>query len=189
MTWNLPPHPLRWPVANDGEQLTEICLRALSVEEHRAALDAAGSKADEDEQFESLLLAASGLPKETIEQIKRPDWVSLVKIMHDYVTKPASHYLGEEPSDLDDVPLLVPIKAQGRTWDRIALQVPALFATKAMGKLKTARERTDFITAHCTGLSPVEILRLSLPDWTQLQRRLNDFLNRPADYFPPATSK
>lgn len=189
MTWTLPPHPLRWPIGNEGEQLTEIQLRPLTVEEHRAALDSAGPKADDDEQFEALLLAASGLPKETAEQIKRPDWVSLVKIMHDYVSRPASHFLGEEPADPDDAPLLVPIKAQGRTWERVALQVPALMATKAMGKLKTSRERTDFITAHCTGLAPVEILRLSLPDWTQLQGRLNDFLNRPADYFPPATSR
>jgi hypothetical protein len=109
--------------------------------------------------------------------------------MHEYVNLPASYFLGRKPEDPDDVELLVPIKAIGRTVDRLALQVPAMKATKVMRKLKTDVERADFISAHCTGLSTVEIVRLSLPDWTQLQERLHAFLNKPADYFPNATSK
>ncbi|EMO7933188.1 phage tail assembly protein [Pseudomonas aeruginosa] len=188
MTWKPEPHPLRWPVTTEGgETLTSIELRALTVEEHRAALATVGD--DEDDQFEALLLAATGLSLSVLEQIKRPDYVSLVKRMHEYVNLPASYFLGRKPEDPDDVELLVPIKAIGRTVDRLALQVPAMKATKVMRKLKTDVERADFISAHCTGLSTVEIVRLSLPDWTQLQERLHAFLNKPADYFPNATSK
>ncbi|MFO6340314.1 phage tail assembly protein [Pseudomonas aeruginosa] len=188
MTWKPEPHPLRWPVTTEcGETLTSIELRALTVEEHRAALATVGD--DEDDQFEALLLAATGLSLSVLEQIKRPDYVSLVKRMYEYVNLPASYFLGRKPEDPDDAELLVPIKAIGRTVDRLALQVPAMKATKVMRKLKADAERADFISAHCTGLSTVEIVRLSLPDWTQLQERLHAFLNKPADYFPNATSK
>lgn len=190
MTWNMPTHKLRWPITGEGgEQVTEIKLRALTVAEHREAIESVGKDADSDDHFEALLLVASGLPAEVVAKIKRPDWVSLVKIIHEYVTLPASYFLGVKVADPDDAPLLVPIKAQGRVIERLPLQVPTLFATKAMRKLKTEHERTDFISSHCTGIAPAELLRLSLPDWTQLQGRLHDFLNKPADYFPLATSK
>lgn len=190
MTWSMSTHKLRWPITGEGGvQLTEIPLRALTVGDHRAAIESAGPNADSDDHFEALLLSASGLPPETVSQIKRPDWVSLVKIIHEYVTLPASYFLGIKVADPDDAPLLVPIKAGGRVIDRLPLQVPTLFATKAMRKFKTDNERTDFISTHCTGIAPVELLSLSLPDWTQLQGRLHDFLNKPADYFPLATSK
>lgn len=188
MSWKPEPHTLRWPVTLEGgETLTTIDLRAFTVEEHRAALASVGT--DEEEQFEALLLVATGLPVAVLEQIKRPDYVALVTRMHEYVNLPASYFLGRKPEDPDDAPLLVPIKAIGRMVDRLALQVPAMKATKVMRKLKTENERTDFISAHCTGLSTVEVLRLSIPDWTQLQERLHAFLNKPAAYFPSATSK
>lgn len=188
MTWKPEPHPLRWPVTTEGgETLTSIELRAFTAEEHRKALAAVGT--DEDDQAEALLLLATGLPLSVLEQIKRPDYVSLLARLHEYVNLPASYFLGRKPEDPDDFELLVPIKAVGRTVDRLALQVPAMKATKIMRKLKTDVERVDFISSHCTGLSPVEIVRLSLPDWTQLQERLHAFLNKPADYFPNATSK
>ncbi|WP_421854470.1 hypothetical protein [Marinomonas sp.] len=50
-------------------------------------------------------------------------------------------------------------------------------------------ERTIFISSSCSGFTKDELARLSLPDWNQLQERLIDFLERPADYFRPKTSK
>lgn len=189
MTWTLAPHQLRWPITlESGEILKAIELRPLTVEEHRSALGALPAGADDDDQFEALILAATGLPPAVFEEIKRPDEVALLKLMHEYVKLPSSYFMGKKPADPDDIPLLVPIKAVGRTVDRIALQVPAIKAVKIMRKLKSDNERSDFITSHCTGLSPVEVKRLSLPDWTQLQERLHDFLNKPADYFQSATS-
>lgn len=187
MTWTPAPHTLQWPIASEaGGQLTAVELRPFTVAEHRAALAKVG--ADEDDQFEALLLLATGLPPAVLEEIKRPDYVTLSKRLHEYVSMPASYFLGASPEDPDDAPLLLPIKAVGREVQRLSLQVPAMKATKIMRKLKTQDERADFISAHCTGLSPVEITRLSVPDWNQLQGRLNDFLNKPADYFQSATS-
>lgn len=180
--------PLRWPVTNaEGEQLTELPVRAFTVEEHRAAIERAGE--DEDAQFEQLALLATGQALSVIESLKRPDYISLTKRVFEYVTLPASYFSGVKEPDPDDVALLVPIKAQGGTQTRLALQVPSMGATKAMQKQKDGLQRTDFISAHCTGLAVHELGRLSVPDWTQLQVRLNDFLNKPADYFQDATSK
>ena len=64
-----------------------------------------------------------------------------------------------------------------------------LRATKVMKKLATNKERAEFITAHCTGLMIPDLAGLTVPDWTQLQERIDDFLNQPADFFRSATSK
>ena len=50
-------------------------------------------------------------------------------------------------------------------------------------------ERAEFITAHCTGLMIPDLAGLTVPDWTELQERIDDFLNKPADFFRNATSK
>ncbi|MNE29011.1 hypothetical protein D3C80_1224770 [compost metagenome] len=54
---------------------------------------------------------------------------------------------------------------------------------------KDPAKAAEFISSHCTGIPPADIVKLSLPDWHQLQGRLCDFLNKPADYFRNATSK
>jgi hypothetical protein len=188
MTWNPEPLTLRWPVAGaDGKTLTAFELRAFCVAEHRAALERAGP--DDDARFEQLAVLATGQPLEVIESLKRPDYVSLSARLAEYVNLPATFFFGQAPADPDDAPLLVPIKAFGRDIDRLALEVPTMKATKVMVKLKTDAERTDFISSHCTGIAPAEITRLSIPDWTQLQVRLSDFLNKPAAFFQSATSK
>lgn len=188
MSWKPEPLTLRWPVTNeDGQTLTVLELRAFNVAEHRAALARAGD--DEDARFEQLAVLATGQPLEVIEELKRPDYVSLSKRLSEYVNLPASYFSGKKPADPDDAPLLVPIKVFGRELERLAIEVPTMKATKVMLKMKTDAERTDFISSHCTGIAPTEITRLSVPDWTQLQVRLDDFLNKPAAFFQSATSK
>jgi len=76
-----------------------------------------------------------------------------------------------------------------RTWTELPLEMPALRATKVMKKLATNKERAEFITAHCTGLMIPDLAGLTVPDWTELQERIDDFLNKPADFFRSATSK
>lgn len=182
-TFALPDHPLRFPIElpDNGGTLGTISLRPFTVIEHRQALAKAGK--DNDDQFEALLAVASGLPDAVIDLIKRPDYVSLTKLIHEYISFPASYYLEATPKDPDDAPLLLPVKGFGRIIDRLQLQVPSLKVSKMMRKLKTDDERADFCSASCTGLSVPEVQSLSCPDWTQLQARLNDFLNKPADYF------
>jgi hypothetical protein len=110
-------------------------------------------------------------------------------------TLPTSHFLqqageGEQASvDPDDVTLLQPLSVAGRALAALSLEMPVLRATKAMKKLKTPKERAEFITAHCTGLMLPDLAQLTVPDWTQLQVRIDDFLNQPAAYFRNATSK
>jgi len=185
--WKLRDHPLRFPIDTaGGERLEVVSLRAFSVADHREAIAKAGEH--EDDHFEALLRMASGLSVEDLEAIKRPDYVSLSRLIHEYVSLPASYFQERLPENPDSVELLVPVKGIGRTIERLDLEVPPMKVTKAMRKLKTDDERADFCSAHCTGLSVPEVQRLSVPDWNQLQGRLNSFLNEPADFFPRMTS-
>lgn len=186
--WVMPAHPLLFPIdLEDGGTLSEIPLRAINVAEHRAAIVKGGK--DNDDQFEQILVVASGLPTSVLEQIKQPDYVALVDLIHDYIKLPGTYFTGRKPESPDDFPLLVPIKAfGGRVVDSLQIQVPAMKVSKAMRKFKTPNERADFVSAHCVGLSVPEVQSLSLPDWTQLQERLSDFLNRPAAFFRSETS-
>ena len=42
-------------------------------------------------------------------------------------------------------------------------------------KLATNKDRAEFITAHCTGLMIPDLAGLTVPDWTELQERIDDF--------------
>jgi len=181
--WQMKPHTLRYPINKpDGGQVTEIQLRAFTVAEHRKAIEEAGT--DEDDRFEALLRLASGLPDSVLDELKRPDYVSLQTMIGEYIALPASYFLEAKPQDPDNAPLLVPIKRfGGQMQGHVSIEVPSLKVSKAMRKMKTTLERADFCTSACTGLSVPEVQSLSIPDWTQLQARLNDFLNKPADFF------
>ena len=188
VNWEMPSYPLLYPISlENSETVSEIPLRPIVVSEHRAALVKAGK--DNDDQFEQILVVASGLPVEVLEQIKQPDYVALVDLIHDYIKLPGTYFTGRKPENPDDFPLLVPIKAfGGRVIDSLQIQVPAMKVSKAMRKFKTPNERADFVSAHCVGLTVPEVQSLSLPDWTQLQERLSDFLNKPAAFFRSETS-
>lgn len=181
--WQMPSHTLLFPIdLADGAQLKVVQLRAFNVAEHRKAIEEAG--ADEDDRFEALLRLSSGLDAVVMDEIKRPDYVSLQVLVHEYISQTAAYFLGAKPKDPDNAPLLVPIKRfGGKTADSVHIQVPSLKVSKAMRKLKTDAERADFCTASCTGLSVPEAQSLSIPDWNQLQDRLHAFLNKPAAYF------
>ncbi|WP_454869375.1 phage tail assembly protein [Pseudomonas farris] len=189
--WQMPPHVLTFPVNLDnGDPLSEIPLRPISVAEHRAALVKAGK--DDDAQFEALIELATGLPSSVLEQLKQPDYVSLVERIYNYIKLPPSFFTGVEPDSPDDFALLVPIRAfvggVPKIVDRLQIEVPPMKVSKMMRKLKTPNERADFVTAHCVGLSVPDVQSLSLPDWSHLQERLNDFLNKPGAFFQSATS-
>nr|WP_255337209.1 phage tail assembly protein [Pseudomonas aeruginosa] len=107
----------------------------------------------------------------------------------EYVNATPALFTGKQPESLDDWPLLVPISSFGKAIDRIQLHVPSMKATKVMSAEKDPIKAVDFISSHCTGIPPTDIGKLSLPDWNQLQGRLDDFLNKPAAFFQSATSK
>lgn len=194
MSWTPPVHVLLSPItADDQSVIAQIQLKPLYYAAQKEALARAGD--DEDDQFFELALLATGLSVKALDQLKRPDYVSIAQYVHDMSTLPSSHFLeqadeGKQPSaDPDDVSLLQPLTVAGRTLTTLTLEMPVLRATKAMKKLKTPKERAEFITAHCTGLMIPDLALLTVPDWTQLQVRIDDFLNKPAAFFRSATSK
>lgn len=199
MSWMPPKHVLLSPITGDDEsQIEQIQLKPLFYAAQKEALARAGE--DEDDQFFELAKLATGLSIKELDQLKRPDYVSIAQYVHEMSTRATSHFLqqaaeaGEavdvEPADdPDQVQLLQPLTVAGRSMTSLTLDMPVLRATKAMKKLKTAKERAEFITAHCTGLMLPDLASLTVPDWTQLQVRIDDFLNKPAAFFRSATSK
>ncbi|WP_422777195.1 phage tail assembly protein [Pseudomonas mediterranea] len=193
MSWTPPQHPLLSPITSDnGSQIDQLQLKPLFYAAQKDALARAGD--DEDDQFFELAKLATGLSAKELDQLKRPDYVSIAQYVHDMSTRPAAYFLEQvaegdhAPADPDQVQLLQPLNVAGRSVTSLALEMPVLRATKAMKKLKTAKERAEFITAHCTGLMLPDLDLLTVPDWTQLQVRIDDFLNKPADFFRSATS-
>lgn len=205
MSWTPPIHALLCPItADDESQIAQIQLKPLFYAAQKEALARAGD--DEDDQFFELAKLATGLSATELDQLKRPDYVSIAQYVHDMSTRPSAYFLEQDeaqqasgdqpgegfdahPVDPDQVRLLLPIEVAGQRLTSLSLEMPALRATKVMKKLKTAKERAEFITAHCTGLMLPDLALLSVPDWTQLQGRIDDFLNQPAAFFRSATSK
>lgn len=194
MSWTPPQHLLLSTITgDDGSQIDQLQLKPLFYAAQKDALARAGD--DEDDQFFELARLATGLSAKELDQLKRPDYVSIAQYVHDMSTRPAAYFLEQvaeadhAPADHDQVQLLQPLNVAGRSVTSLALEMPVLRATKAMKKLKTAKERAEFITAHCTGLMLPDLDLLTVPDWTQLQVRIDDFLNKPADFFRSATSK
>ncbi|WP_017480146.1 phage tail assembly protein [Pseudomonas sp. PAMC 26793] len=193
MAWMPPMHILLSPITADtGATVEQIQLKPLFYAAQKDALARAGD--DEDDQFFELAKLATGLSEKELDQLKRPDYVTIAQYVHDMSTRPASFFLDEsrEPGDssiTEQVKLLLPLNAAGRTLTDVTLEMPALRATKVMKKLTTAKERAEFITAHCSGLMIPDLAGLTVPDWTELQERIDDFLNQPAAFFRSATSK
>ncbi|MFJ7285795.1 phage tail assembly protein [Pseudomonas sp. NPDC099000] len=194
MSWTPPVHILLSPItADDQSTLEQIQLKPLFYAAQKEALARAGD--DEDDQFFELAKLATSLSVKELDQLKRPDYVSIAQYVHEMSTLPTSYFLQPDTEadsasdDPDQVQLLQPLNAAGRSLTWLTLEMPVLRATKAMKKLKTAKERAEFITAHCTGLMIPDLDLLTVPDWTQLQVRIDDFLNKPADFFRSATSK
>ena len=193
MPWMPPQHELLSPITgDDSSQIESIQLKPLLYAAQKEALERAGD--DEDDQFFELALLATGLSVKELDQLKRPDYVSIAQYVHEMSTRPSAYFLeqvedGKTSVDPDEIQLLLPLAVTGRTVDSLSLEMPVLRATKVMKKLKTAKERAEFITAHCTGLMIPDLAQLTVPDWTQLQVRIDDFLNQPAAYFRNVTSK
>lgn len=193
MAWMPALHVLLSPITADtGVVIEQIQLKPLFYAPQKDALARAGD--DEDEQFFELAKLATGLSEKELDQLKRPDYVSIAQYVHEMSTQPASFFLDQadvprQSLTSEEVALLLPLQASGRTLTHVTLEMPALRATKVMKKLPTNKERAEFITAHCAGLMIPDLAGLTVPDWTELQGRIDDFLNKPADFFRSATSK
>ncbi len=92
MSWMPPKHRLLSPItADDGGQIEQIQLKPLLYAAQKEALARAGD--DEDDQFFALAKLATGLSDKVLDQLKRPDYVSIAQYVHDMSTRPASYFL------------------------------------------------------------------------------------------------
>ena len=183
-TWNIPPYPLRWPLKDgQGKTVDTLHFRPILHGEHVEVLDA---HEDDDDRLLALLELATGAPVSLLETLRKPDYNSLAVRIAEMVNKDAAHFMAEK-LDADNPRLLVPLDVGGRRIDQLTIEVPTLKASREMQKIDDPRKRSEFITAHCTGLMVPDLAELSAPDWNQLQQRLDDFLNAPASSFPLAT--
>ena len=182
--WNIPDFELTWPIEHDGKTIDTLTLRPITHGDHVRVID---QYSDDNDRMVGLLTAASGLDEIVLDQLKRPDYNSLAAIIGDLVTQDAEHFMDSERAatrDVDAPELLHPIEiGNGQRIESLSLEMPTLKASRLMEKYKTARERAEFITAHCTGLMLPDVALLSVPDWNSLQGRINDFLNAPAASF------
>ena len=142
MSWMPPKHDLLSPITgDDGAQIEQIQLKPLFYAAQKEALERAGD--DEDDQFFELALLATGLSVKELDQLKRPDYVSIAQYVHEMSTRPASYFLeqvedAEKSADPDEVQLLQPLAVTGRTVTSLSLEMPALRATKVLKIVKTA---------------------------------------------------
>ena len=142
MAWMPPLHPLLSPITADtGATIEQVQLKPLYYAAQKDALARAGD--DEDDQFFELAKLATGLSEKELDQLKRPDYVTIAQFVHDMSTRPASFFLGEPAPSSHEQPvqLLLPVDAAGRTHAALDLEMPALRATKVMKKLATAQLR------------------------------------------------
>jgi len=189
MAWMPPLHLLLAPITADtGATIEQVQLKPLYYAAQKDALARAGD--DEDDQFFELAKLATGLSEKELDQLKRPDYVSIAQYVHEMSTRPASFFLQAPEVAAHDQPvhLLLPLDARPHL-DRAAPGNARPARDQSDEKLATNKERAEFITAHCTGLMIPDLAGLTVPDWTELQERIDDFLNKPADFFRSATSK
>lgn len=86
--------------------------------------------------FFELAKLATGLSEKELDQLKRPDYVSIAQYVHEMSTRPAAFFLDQhqEASHDEPVHLLLPLDAAGRSLTELSLEMPALRATKVMKK-------------------------------------------------------
>lgn len=183
-TWTIDAYSLHWPLtAADGTTIDTLALKPILHGDHARIIDAYN---DDDDRLIQLLSVSSGVDTSVLEELRRPDYNSLAVRIAELVTQDAAHFMDSDRAahqDPDAPELLLPITVNGEQITSVTLSVPTLKASRLMSKYKTAYERAEFITAHCTGLMLPDLALLSVPDWNTLQERINDFLNETADSF------
>ena len=104
MAWMPPLHLLLAPITADtGATIEQVQLKPLYYAAQKDALARAGD--DEDDQFFELAKLATGLSEKELDQLKRPDYVTIAQYVHDTSTRPASFFLGETAAVARDHPV------------------------------------------------------------------------------------
>ncbi|WP_299005018.1 phage tail assembly protein [uncultured Shewanella sp.] len=203
------PHILHWPIEDDkGQSLEQVQIKTITMATHRKLTQ---QYKDQDlALLHACMSGSTGLTKTELERLVTPDYNSLQASVLALMQKTAFSLLLDQQSDDNELDLseldlnkcakcdvdpnqlqlLVPIRGDdGEIKQTYHLRPPTVRTTILMETHKDEWERTLFISASCSGFSREELGRLSLPDWNQLQERLIDFLQQPADFFRRETSK
>ena len=186
-------HPLRWPLAG----LTSVTISTISIglmRELRAKfkMDSRDEAEKDKHGFNvAVFLAHTGLTEEQRGDMTNPDLNSITQHVHELAMKSSSELVNNTTkAEADQFPLLVPVVDPIRGKDPITtvtMRPPTVRLTDSVRELGEFDQERELI-ATCTDLMPDTVMKLHMPDWLALQRRLSDFLEETADYFPLQTS-
>jgi len=177
-------HPLD---SDKGDKLTEVKACLLTLGKNIEIVDETD---DDDLRDDRMICAITGLTGDELDRLSVPDYNSLHAYLFDQRTQSTSEFLGKDLDSDDPDLLLKPITANGgQLVKSISLQVPSLKSVRMRDKIEGKDvDRALWMTAHCTGLGVEDLKALCMPDWMRLQKRLYDFLLKPAAYFQSGTS-
>ena len=173
------------PLKDDkGNELNELKARLLTIQE---AWQAEDEIKDEDLRMDHFVRLVSGLSEAELEKLPYPDFTALATFIADQLHKPASSWEGNA-STKDKHVMLMPFNHGGEYIAETRVQHPSVKAVRLRNKQKDQRDRSLFIISHCTGISVDALKLFSVPDWTELNVRVGDFLQQPTSYFQKTTS-
>lgn len=176
--------PLREPISSvSGEMLSQVSINLITFGQYKTVVEQAGD--DEIQKVDLLIQAATGLALADIEKLKTPDFNTFEYEVIEMTTRPSAYFLSKQGQALDvDSPVL--LKPLGDKTS-LTLVTPTVKASRMMGKVEnTAKQpfaQAEYITKACADLMDDEIDALCVPDWNQLQERINHFLNQASDFF------
>lgn len=178
-------HPLFQPITkSDGQQITKITMRVYTLGEYKEVYEKELS-----EQLDALGSLITGLQPEDFEKLSTPDFNTVTDFILQQQNEPLDFFTGKKIDPAKPL-LLLPIKADdGSDRSELELKTPTLKAVRMRDKIGGSDlEKAVWLTANCTGLGSSDMYKLSMPDWMHFQRRLGDFLLKPAAYFQSGTS-
>lgn len=186
-------HTLRWPLTD----LTAVIISTISIglmRELRAKfkMDSRDEAEKDKHGFAvAVFLAHTGLTEEQRGNLTKPDLNSITQHVHELAMKSSSELVNNtEKAEADQFTLLVPVVDPIIGKDpvtMVTMRPPTVRLTDSVRELGEFDQERELV-ATCTDLMPATVMKLHMPDWLALQRRLNDFLEEPADYFPLQTS-
>ncbi|MCW4629665.1 phage tail assembly protein [Marinomonas rhodophyticola] len=185
-------HTLVWPIQSDkSEPIQTVTIHTITMGQHRDFSQQNKSEKHKANNDTKLLRAciseSTGLTEKELKTLVTPDYTSIQNHVLELMNATASQLI-EGEFDKAAPTLLIPIQGDdGQQKTSYKLRPPTVATTDLMDTHEDEWERTIFISSSCSGFTKAELARLSLPDWNQLQERLIDFLEQPADYFRPKT--
>ncbi|MEL0623809.1 phage tail assembly protein [Marinomonas arenicola] len=183
-------HLLVWPIESEkGEQIEAVKVRTITMGQHRELSEKNKANSNDTKLLRACVSESTGLTDKELKTLITPDYTSIQNHVLELMNTSATQFIeGEFDKALPT--LLIPIQGDdGQQKSSYKLRPPTVGTTDLMDSHQNEWERTIFISSSCSGFSHAELERLSLPDWNQLQERLIDFLDKPADYFRQKTSK